>query len=188
MDGLLIDTGCAHCSREFQRATGDLPLSQVVNTHCHEDHIGNNGRCQARGATIQAHALALPYLADPDGSSCAPTATSSGARLLPPRRRPLGKRSLRSTTSSRSSHARTQPRPHRTLRAPDGLAVHGDAYVGGRDQALRAGFNIHQIIASLKKLAELPAARLFPASGSVVPNPAAALASKIAYLEETGQR
>ena len=69
-----------------------------------------------------------------------------------------------------------------------GWVFTGDAYVGGKDRALRQEFDIHQIIASLKVLANLPAARLFPASGSVVDEPAAALARKIAYLEETGQK
>ena len=189
VDGLLIDTGCAHCSREFQRATGDLPLSQVVNTHCHEDHIGNNGRCQARGATIQAHALALPYLADPRTLKLHPYRHVFWGTPRPSTAAPIGK-----TVATEHHEFQVIPTPGHS---PDHIALYeprmgwlftGDAYVGGRDRALRAGFNIHQIIASLKKLAELPAARLFPASGSVVPNPAAALASKIAYLEETGQK
>ena len=189
VDGLLVDTGCAHCTREFQRATGDLPLSQVVNTHCHEDHIGNNAQCQARGAAIQAHALALPYLADPRALKLHPYRHVFWGTPRPSTAAPIGK-----TVATDRHEFQVIPTPGHS---PDHIALYeprmgwlftGDAYVGGRDRALRAGFNIHQIITSLKKLAELPAARLFPASGSVVPNPAAALASKIAYLEETGQK
>jgi glyoxylase-like metal-dependent hydrolase (beta-lactamase superfamily II) len=189
VDGLLIDTGCAHCSREFQRATVGLPLSQVVNTHSHEDHIGNNGLCQARGATIHAHPLALPYLADPRTLALHPyrhifwgTPPSSAAG-------PIGE-----TVVTEHHEFQVIPTPGHS---PDHIALYesrmgwlftGDAYVGGRDRALRAGFDIHGIIASLKKLATLPAERLFPASGNIVTDPAAALASKISYLEETGQK
>ena len=189
VDGLLIDTGCAHCSREFGRATADLPLSQVVNTHCHEDHIGNNRQCQDRGATLYAHALALPYLAAPRALKLHPYRHIFWGTPRPSMAATIGE-----TVATEHHEFQVIPTPGHS---PDHIALYeprmgwlftGDAYVGGRDRALRAGFNIHQIIDSLKKLAELPAGRLFPASGSVVPNPAAALASKIAYLEETRQK
>ena len=64
----------------------------------------------------------------------------------------------------------------------------GDLFVGGRDRALRAGYDIWQIIASLKRVAALPLARLFPGSARVRDNPHQALTEKIAYLEETGRR
>jgi glyoxylase-like metal-dependent hydrolase (beta-lactamase superfamily II) len=189
VDGLLIDTGCAHCSTEFQRATAGLPLRQVVSTHSHEDHIGSNGLCQDRGAAIWAHVLALPYLADP-----------RTLRLHPYRHifwgtpRPSTAAAVGQTITTEHHEFLVIPTPGHS---PDHIALYeprrgwlftGDAYVGGRDRALRAGFNIHQIIDSLKKLAELPTARLFPASGGVVLDPAATLAGKIAYLEETGQK
>ena len=53
---------------------------------------------------------------------------------------------------------------------------------------MRAEFDIYGIIDSLKLLAATPCARLFPASGSVVDDPASTLSAKIAYLEETGER
>ena len=58
--------------------------------------------------------------------------------------------------------------------------------MGGRDRALRAGYDIWQIIASLKRIAALSATTLFPGSARVRHNPAAALGAKIAYLEELG--
>ena len=64
----------------------------------------------------------------------------------------------------------------------------GDAYIGGRDRALRADYDIYAIIDSLKKLAELETSRLFPGSGTVRDNPRQDLVRKIEYLEETGSR
>jgi glyoxylase-like metal-dependent hydrolase (beta-lactamase superfamily II) len=189
VDGLLIDTGCAHCLSEFGGAIAHLPVRQVVNTHSHEDHIGNNRRCQDRGATIWAHALALPYLADPR------------ALQLHPYRHFFWGAPRPSTAEAVGPTVTTEHHEFQVLatpgHSPDHIALYeprlgwiftGDAYVGGRDKALRAGFNIHQIIDSLKKLNALPTTRLFPASGSVVQDPAATLAGKISYLEEIGQR
>jgi glyoxylase-like metal-dependent hydrolase (beta-lactamase superfamily II) len=42
IDGLLIDTGPVHVADEIEAAFADFPIEQIVNTHHHEDHIGNN--------------------------------------------------------------------------------------------------------------------------------------------------
>ena len=64
----------------------------------------------------------------------------------------------------------------------------GDTFIGGRDCALRADYNIWQIIASLKQLAGLQISFPFTGSGGVRENPARELREKIAYLEETADR
>ena len=67
----------------------------------------------------------------------------------------------------------------------EGWLFCGDAYVGGKDRALRADYNIWQIIHSLKDVLRLDLQLLFTGSGSVRENPRAAIAEKVAYLEET---
>jgi glyoxylase-like metal-dependent hydrolase (beta-lactamase superfamily II) len=64
----------------------------------------------------------------------------------------------------------------------------GDLFVGGQDRALRADCDIWSIIASLKRIAALPATALFPGSARVRENPKAALQVKITYLEQLGER
>jgi glyoxylase-like metal-dependent hydrolase (beta-lactamase superfamily II) len=69
----------------------------------------------------------------------------------------------------------------------EGWLFCGDAYVGGKDRGLRLGYDIWGIIASLKKLAQLDISLIFTGSGSLVENPAQALAEKIDYLQYKGK-
>jgi glyoxylase-like metal-dependent hydrolase (beta-lactamase superfamily II) len=64
VDGLLIDSGCAHAAPELVDALSEKTLTCLVNTHSHEDHIGANGLLQSKqqGLEILAHPLALPVL------------------------------------------------------------------------------------------------------------------------------
>jgi len=47
IDGLLIDTGHSHASKEVLRQVGELAVNQIFITHHHEDHSGNLNRLQA---------------------------------------------------------------------------------------------------------------------------------------------
>jgi glyoxylase-like metal-dependent hydrolase (beta-lactamase superfamily II) len=78
---------------------------------------------------------------------------------------------------------------HLCLYEPEqGWLFTGDLFVGGRDRALREDYNIWQIIASLKKIANLSITMLFPGSARVRENPQKEIITKINYLEDLGQR
>jgi glyoxylase-like metal-dependent hydrolase (beta-lactamase superfamily II) len=65
----------------------------------------------------------------------------------------------------------------------------GDAYIGGKDRAARFDYDIYAIIASLKVLAALRVACLFPGSGTVrMDDPVADIQRKVEYLEELGAK
>jgi len=67
VDGLLIDSGCAHTAHELLSYLRNQHLIRLVNTHSHEDHIGANSPLQREypGFEIFAHPLALKILEDP---------------------------------------------------------------------------------------------------------------------------
>jgi glyoxylase-like metal-dependent hydrolase (beta-lactamase superfamily II) len=194
VDGMLVDTGCAFTAPELVQALGGKPLVRIVNTHTHEDHIGANGVLQ-RGQTgleILAHPLALPVLSDPRHTQ----------PLHPYRRLFWGwpEPSLGQAVSDKA-FIETEHYTFQVLYTPghsqDHLCLYearqgwlftGDLFVGGHDRALRASCDVWQIIASLKRIASLPATRLFPGSARVRDNPASELSAKIAYLEEYGQK
>jgi glyoxylase-like metal-dependent hydrolase (beta-lactamase superfamily II) len=63
---MLIDTGTNRAGKEFLLALKGRKIGKIVNTHHHEDHIGNNADIQNLfGVPIYAHPSALPYLENP---------------------------------------------------------------------------------------------------------------------------
>jgi glyoxylase-like metal-dependent hydrolase (beta-lactamase superfamily II) len=194
LDGMLIDTGCAHTARELMHALADTPLFRIVNTHTHEDHIGADGPLQRErdGLEILAHPLALPVLADPRRTQpLQPYRYLFWGMPQPSRGKALSDGAIVETERHRLQVIYTPGHSpdHLCLFEPEqGWLFTGDLFVGGQDRALRDDCDIWQIIASLKRIAALPATRLFPGSARVRDNPAQELADKIAYLEELGAR
>jgi glyoxylase-like metal-dependent hydrolase (beta-lactamase superfamily II) len=194
LDGTLNDSGCAHTAHELAAALADRPVRRIVTTHSHEDHFGAHGLLQRRRDPPEAlaHPLALPILADPRGRQplqpyrrlfwgypepCSGQPVEDGAVIE------AGRYRLQAIATPGHSP------DHLCLFEPQqGWLFSGDLYVGGHDRALGASYDIWQIVASLKRVAALPATRLFPASARVRERPAEELAAKIAYLEETGAR
>lgn len=64
VDGLLIDTGPLREHKNLKPILGELEVDRVVNTHHHEDHIGNNFLFEEKGIPIFAHASGVPLIND----------------------------------------------------------------------------------------------------------------------------
>ncbi len=65
-----------------------------------------------------------------------------------------------------------------------GWIFSGDLFIGGRDRALGAGNDIWQIMAALRRLAALPANKLFPGSARVRTDAQNALMIRVRILED----
>lgn len=194
VEGVLVDSGCAHSALELVQALGDIPLVRIVNSHTHEDHIGANGLLQRRQPELEilAHPLALPVLADPRRTQ----PLHPYRRVLwgwpePSQGQPVANGAIIETERYRLQVIYTPGH------SPDHICLYenqqgwlftGDLFIGGQDRVLRADCDIWQIIASLKRIAALPATVLFPGSARVRGNPAEELRAKIAYLEALGER
>jgi glyoxylase-like metal-dependent hydrolase (beta-lactamase superfamily II) len=194
VDGMLIDTGCAHAAAELQQALQDVPLAHITNTHSHEDHIGANGRLQRSrpGLEIRAHPSSLATLADPRREQpLHPYRRVFWGWPEPCHAQPLADGDWVETRRHRFQAVFTpgHARDHLCLWAPEpGWLFSGDLFVGGNDRAMRDGTDVWALIASLKRIAGLPARILFPGSARVRQNPAPEIASKIAYYERLGER
>jgi glyoxylase-like metal-dependent hydrolase (beta-lactamase superfamily II) len=179
VDGLLIDTGCAHTARQ---------ADQVVNTHSHEDHIGANASIQETfRCPILAHPDALPILENPRLQALQPYRRIFWGWPRPSQGQPLEDQVETERFRFQVIHTPGHSPDHICLFEPEqGWLFSGDAYIGGEDRASRAGYDIHGIIASLEKLAALPVQTIFSGSGTVRANGVQPLLDKIAYLEELG--
>ena len=194
VDGLLIDSGCAHSAPELLAYLHDKPLTRLVNTHAHEDHIGANGRLQGERAELEilVHLLALPVLSAP----------RERQPLQPYRRLIWGwPEPSKGEQAMDGELIRTEKFSFQVIctpgHSPDHICLYepehgwlfsGDLFVGGLDRALSVEADIWGIIASLKMIADLPLSKLFPGSARVRENPRGELQEKITYLEEMGEQ
>ena len=189
LDGLLVDTGCRHTVSELVTALEGTRVHTVVNTHSHEDHVAGNAELQQRhGSRILAHPLAIPVLGRPPNEvDLQPYRLVMWGVPEPSRAETIGEvlvvGDYRFEVLFTPGHS------------PDHIALYeprkrwlfsGDLFIGGRDRALRADYDIWGIIESLRRVANLDVSVLFPASGSVRRDPRNEFLAKIEYLEELG--
>jgi glyoxylase-like metal-dependent hydrolase (beta-lactamase superfamily II) len=191
LDGLLVDSTCPFTAQELLHACAELSVRQVVNTHCHEDHIGGNSALQrARDCAIWAHPLALPILENPRLQPLQLYRRVFWGWPEPSHGRPVGEWVETEHHRFQVLHTPGHSPDHVCLYEPQqGWLFSGDAYIGGEDRAARPDYDIYAIIGSLKKLAALNVSQLFPASGTVRDkDPADDILRKIDYLEDLGDK
>jgi glyoxylase-like metal-dependent hydrolase (beta-lactamase superfamily II) len=190
VDGLLIDTGCAHTARQLISALQGWTVERVVNSHSHEDHIGANAGVQDLfGCPILAHPDALPILENPRLQPLQPYRRLFWGWPKPSTGQAIGEWVDTERFRFQVIHTPGHSPDHVCLFEHDrGWLFSGDAYIGGKDRALRQGYDIYGIIASLRKLADLPVRVIFSGSGSVRDNGLAHIQDKIDYLEDLGER
>ena len=194
IDSLLIDTGCAHSAGELTSTLGSKEIVSIINTHTHEDHIGANGVLQKKrkGLEVFAHPLALPILENPREEQ----PLQLYRRLMwgwptPSKGKPVEDGEVIETEGYAFQVIYTPGH------SPDHICLYeqkqswlftGDLYVGGKDRALQEDNDIWQIIASLKRIAELPLKKLYPGCARVRDDPKETITNKIKYLEEMGDK
>ncbi|NIO04574.1 MAG: MBL fold metallo-hydrolase [Proteobacteria bacterium] len=191
VDGLMIDTGCTYTVQELLSALDGVTIKLIVNTHSHEDHIGANAALTRRcGAKIVIHPLGLEVLPSPrERQPLKPYQRVMWGYPDPSQGTAIGETIGTETHRFEVIHTPGHSPDHICLYEPErGWLFSGDAYIGGRDRALRADYNVWQIIRSLQRLAGLDVTLLFAGSGRVRGNVRTELLEKIHYLEDTADQ
>jgi len=161
VDGMLIDSGPANAHVEFAEIIGSVDAHQVVLTHHHEDHTGNAVfAANHLDRPPLAHALTLPLVRNP--------------RSLPLYRRIVWGSPEPFEAEAVNRAARTPEHSFQVIHtpghAPDHIALWepdqrwlfaGDLYLAPTVKVLRSDENVTALMASLRKLMELPDSTLF---------------------------
>lgn len=193
VDGLMVDTGCAYTADELvqtlQREGKDVHT--IINTHTHEDHVSGNAAIQRRfGAQILCHPLGISRLAR----------TPRQQRLHLYRKvlwgayePTVGKALDESFETDNFCFSVIETpghsRDHVCLYEPrQKWLFTGDLYVGGSDRAIRAGYDIWQILESLRLIRTLEVATLFPGAARVRTDFAKEIDRKIELYESMGRK
>lgn len=190
VDGLLVDTGCAHTSLELASFLEGRGLGQAVNTHYHEDHMGGNHDLMDRyGIDIFAHPDAIPLIAQP-------------FHLFPYQEIAWG-HPVPTLVKKVPAVLETQNHRFRVVDTPGHCAGHiclmedsqgwcftGDLFARENPKFIRAEENIGEIVRSMRTVLDGAGERLvlFTAVGKVVEDGKKALTECIGYFTDLAGR
>lgn len=190
VDGLLVDSGPIHVAHELPEIFAEVQVKVLVNTHHHEDHIGNNlwfQKALGLGPAL-AHSSAVPLIERQPGS----------VDPLPLYRRytwgePPASRALAIDPELRTPNylfkvieTPGHSPDHICLLEPEqGWLFTGDLYLGEKVSEIHMDEDPNLILNSLMGLLRYDFEVLFCSSGKVLEiNARQAVVAKIAYWEE----
>ena len=187
---VLVDTGQPAAWGDLARHLRDLgggdvrrAVAGTVVTHQHEDHAGNAARLAALGVPLAMSAAtraAVRAVAAPglyrDFTWGRMPAVPDGAEGFDPA--PLA---LVPTPGHSPDH-------HAAWDAERGTLFGGDLFIGVKVRVAHPGEDLRALARSLRWAAALEPARFFDAHRGLVPNAAAALAAKAAWVEDAVAR
>lgn len=185
VDDLLIDTGPPCTASELTAVLRDHGLSQVVNTHQHEDHVGGSAAVRdAFGIVPRAPAMTIPLLENPPqieiyrrivwGRPRSVGATPIGdAPIKTPRHR------------FQLIHTPGHCFDHHVLFEPDQRWLFSaDLYLAERAKYLRTDEDLGQLMTSLRRVTGLEPEVVFCAHAGIIRDGTTALRRKIDYWQQ----
>jgi glyoxylase-like metal-dependent hydrolase (beta-lactamase superfamily II) len=190
VDGLLVDSGFIRAQEQLLRALEGRRIDQVVNTHAHEDHFGNNREVAERfGAEIAAPAAGLADMGRPHTVAVLPYQRMLWGTPSPSRPAPLG-----TVVRTRRFHLDVVPTPghssdHVCFHEPErGWLFAGDLYLGSQVRLARPFENGADLVASLERVLALRPRIVFCGHRGPLEDGAAALERKLRFVSEMREK
>lgn len=185
IDGVVIDTGLRALRRPFMRCLREAGAAVALNTHAHEDHVGNNQAiARELGVRPRAHPQAVSLLARP-------IEMQLYRRLVwgwPPEGTqvdPLGEwvehEALRLRVIETPGHC---PDHVVFLDEQRGLLFLGDLFVHERVRYMRVGEDVGEIIRSLERVLTFGFEQAFCAHRGALRDGPVAVRRKLEHLRE----
>ena len=178
--GVLVDVGFPAVEREVARLLRDTRARGVMLTHHHEDHAGNVAVAAQAGLPIGAAELTLATLRALPGIEPYRRLIWGTPHALAIPVEPLCDDALRLIPTPGHSHDH-----HAVWDAERETLFAGDLFLGVKVRAVHPAERPRDIVRSVRAAAALHPRRLFDAHRGLVPDPAASLAAKGDWLEET---
>lgn len=174
--GVLVDSGCARARPALVKFLRERPIDAALTTHEHEDHVGNHATLHDAGCAcvvappramdiLERGAPRLPFYRwiTWGAHETAPGAVAARDGMT------VGERSWRvlETPGHSSDHVVY-------LDERDNAVYTGDAFLG-RLKAVRAKEDVPLQMRSVRRIAEMDPAVLYPAHGPILERPRAKL-------------
>lgn len=188
LDGILIDTGCAHTAEELLAQLRPRGVEIIVNTHYHEDHVGGNALISRElNAPIFAPRASMPHLKEPPW-------IHEHRELVWGTPQPSQGQALGETLEACGHVFQVRPAPGH---CPDQVMLWeearkwlfcGDAFIAENPRTARPEENYNECLETHQAMAELKPAALFCSPLGAVEPALPALERAIAYLQGMRQR
>jgi len=190
VDDLLVDSGAQVAQKEFKKVLEDIQVSIVVNTHGHEDHIGNNRLLsQMKNARVYSHPKAFPVLENPRSLDLKFYQKFAWGIPEP------------STATPLADEIRSNARAFKVIETPGhspdhvclyeeshGWLFSGDLQIGEKTLVYQPRDDFHLILESLKKLKPLKIQQIYCAHHDLIPNGQERLNEKIEFMADVQQK
>lgn len=180
IDGLMIDTGPAHVNHEIIEAMAPYEVKQIVNTHHHEDHIGNNKILLEHYNLphAYAHEKALPLISNPQlwSDEIKPYQQFAWGQPEASQVMPIGKELATDKYTFKIIPTPGHSEDHICLlEEKKGWLFVGDMYITDKPAVTRKDENINEIIKSIEEILKYDFNTIFCAAGKIVEDGKAAL-------------
>ncbi len=175
IDGLMIDTGPYHVNQELAKVITAFNIKQIVNTHHHEDHIGNNRLLLDiyNLPGVFAHEKAAPLIENPQLwiHQLKPYQLFAWGEPEPSPALVIGDEIVTDKYSFKVIHTPGHSADHICLlEATQGWLFGGDMYITDKPAVTRSDENVNLIITSIGEILKHDFNTIFCASGKIVEN------------------